>query len=118
MATIVLQINAQMKYDRPFAGTPYTFNLVGITESDNASWYTAGPDTDAEREMKAELRKGGAGTLIIYSSSPGGGLLDLGNLPKQDSCDTALMTASLFTNPNHATALQAINPGRRPKHFG
>jgi len=76
------QINAQMAVlIDSFAGTPYTFNLVSITESDNASWYTAGPDTDAEREMKAELRKGGAGTLNIYSSSPGGGLLGWATFP-------------------------------------
>jgi len=81
-ADAINQINAQMAVlIDSFAGTPYTFNLVSITESDNASWYTAGPDTDAEREMKAELRKGGAGTLNIYSSSPGGGLLGWATFP-------------------------------------
>jgi len=76
------QINAQMSVlSGAFAATPYMFNLVGTTESDNASWYTAGPDTAAEQQMKAELRKGGAGTLNIYSSSPGGGLLGWATFP-------------------------------------
>ena len=76
------QINAQMTVlIDSFAGTPYTFNLVDITESDNAAWYTAGPDTTAEQQMKAALRKGDAGTLNIYSSSPGGGLLGWATFP-------------------------------------
>ena len=52
--------------------TPYTFNLVSTSRTANNSWYTAGPDTTAEIQMKTALRQGGAGDLNIYVSSPGG----------------------------------------------
>ncbi|MDC0465028.1 zinc metalloprotease [Pseudomonadales bacterium] len=61
--------------------TPYTFVLNQITRNDNANWYTAGPGTTAEAQMKATLRQGDAGDLNIYSSSPGGGLLGWATFP-------------------------------------
>ena len=61
--------------------TPYTFVLNAITRNDNANWYTAGPGTAAEAQMKATLRQGDAGDLNIYSSSPGGGLLGWATFP-------------------------------------
>lgn len=61
--------------------TQYSFNLVATTYTDNAAWFTAGPGSSAENDMKAALREGGAETLNIYSSNPGGGLLGWATFP-------------------------------------
>ena len=61
--------------------TPYTFVLRETTTTDNPSWYTAGPGTAAEAQMKTALRSGDAGDLNIYASSPGGGIARVGDLP-------------------------------------
>ncbi len=67
--------------DGAFAGTPYWFSLIDVTESDNGAWYSAGPGTSAEADMKRSLRQGGADALNIYSSSPGQGLLGWATFP-------------------------------------
>ena len=75
-------VNAQMTVlSSAYADTPYAFNLIEITQSDNSAWYTAGPGSTAEAAMKSALRQGGAGTLNIYSSSPGQGLLGWATFP-------------------------------------
>ncbi|MEP6979029.1 MAG: zinc metalloprotease [Thermoleophilia bacterium] len=51
--------------------TGFKFKLIGITHSDNAAWFYAGPTTSAEREMKAALHTGDASTLNIYSTTAG-----------------------------------------------
>ena len=63
------------------ASTRYRFSLAGIDRTANNAWYTAGPNTTAERQMKAMLRRGGAGDLNVYISSPGGGLLGWATFP-------------------------------------
>lgn len=82
------QINAQMQVlNDAYAGgaggvnTPFRFNLANTTYSNNTAWYTAGPGSAAEADMKASLRAGDAATLNIYSSSPGGGLLGWATFP-------------------------------------
>ena len=47
----------------------------------NTTWYTAGPGTTAERNMKKALRQGTADDLNIYSRNPGGGLLGWATFP-------------------------------------
>jgi hypothetical protein len=64
-----------------YAGTPFKFTLVSVDRTTNSTWYTAGHGTTAEAQMKAALRKGGAGDLNVYSSSPGGGLLGWATFP-------------------------------------
>lgn len=61
--------------------TPYTFVLRETTRTNNSNWYSAGPGTTAEAEMKKALRRGDAGDLNIYASSPGGGLLGWATFP-------------------------------------
>ncbi len=76
------QITAQIQVlNEAYANTPFTFTLVSTTRNTNSSWYTAGPGTAAESQMKSTLRQGGAGTLNIYSSNPGGGLLGWATFP-------------------------------------
>ncbi len=64
-----------------YVSSGFTFNLVGTTVTANDAWYTAGPGTTAERQMKQALRIGSAATLNIYSSNPGGGLLGWATFP-------------------------------------
>jgi hypothetical protein len=81
-------VNAQMTVlSSAYADTPYAFNLIEITRSDNSAWYTAGPGSTAEAAMKATLRRGDAGTLNIYSSSPGQGLLGWATFPTSYASD-------------------------------
>jgi len=59
-----------------------TFSLVaGTTRTTNATWYTAGPGSEAEAQMKVALRQGGKSDLNIYTNNPGGGLLGWATFP-------------------------------------
>ncbi|NIP17105.1 MAG: zinc metalloprotease [Xanthomonadales bacterium] len=60
--------------------TPFRFNLVNTTYTDNASWFAAGPGSAAEAAMKGALRQGGPETLNIYSTN-GGGYLGWATFP-------------------------------------
>jgi hypothetical protein len=76
------QITAQMNVlNSAYAGTGWTFNLVSVDRTTNSSWYTAGPGTTAERNMKQALRQGTADDLNIYTSNPGGGYLGWATFP-------------------------------------
>jgi hypothetical protein len=61
--------------------TSFRFVLQATTRSNNNSWYTAGPGSSAETQMKNALRQGGAGTLNIYMNNPGGGYLGWATFP-------------------------------------
>lgn len=61
--------------------TGWQFQLVGVTRTTNPTWYTAGPNTTGEQQMKAALRQGSADDLNIYVSNPGGGLLGWATFP-------------------------------------
>jgi Pregnancy-associated plasma protein-A len=64
-----------------YANTPFKFNLVATDRTTNSTWYTAGPNTTAESQMKNALRQGTADDLNVYSSNPGGGLLGWATFP-------------------------------------
>jgi hypothetical protein len=49
----------------------FRFQLAGITRTNNAEWFYAGPTTSGEREMKRTLQRGDAGTLNYYSTTAG-----------------------------------------------
>jgi hypothetical protein len=61
--------------------TGFRFALASTDRTTNATFYTMGPGTAAERNAKSALRTGGAGTLNIYSANPGGGLLGWATFP-------------------------------------
>jgi len=73
------QINAQMAVlNMAFAGfyggydTGFSFELVSVTRTDNATWFNARAGGDAERDMKKELHEGGFETLNVYTNLSGG----------------------------------------------
>ncbi|MGB8338956.1 MAG: zinc metalloprotease [Burkholderiales bacterium] len=81
-------------------GSPFTFQLAGITRTTNSTWYTMTPNSTAETQAKNALRQGGPGTLNIYLANIGQGLLgwatfptDYAAKPKMDG--VVVLTASL-----------------------
>jgi hypothetical protein len=72
------QIADQMEVlNETFAGaeggvrTGFSFVLAGVTRTDNAAWFYAGPGGQDENSMKATLRQGGADALNLYSTTAG-----------------------------------------------
>jgi hypothetical protein len=70
-------INDQIQVlNRTFAGqeggvrTGFSFQLVGITRTDNADWHYANPG-GAEHRMKRALHRGGDDTLNLYLTTAG-----------------------------------------------
>jgi Pregnancy-associated plasma protein-A len=59
--------------------------LAGVDRTTNATWFTVGPGTTAESQMKAALRQGTADDLNLYTASPGGGLLGWSTFPSDYS---------------------------------
>jgi hypothetical protein len=53
------------------ANTGFKFRLAGVTRTDNAAWFNAGPGSPAEREMKQTLSRGAPGALNYYSTTAG-----------------------------------------------
>jgi hypothetical protein len=65
------------------------FILAGITVTDNVDWFHSGMDTQAERDMKAALRTGGADTLNVYTTVADGGLLGWATFPSWYAGDSS-----------------------------
>jgi len=64
-----------------YAAWGVSFSLVSTDRTTNSTWYTAGPGTTGEKQMKSSLRQGTAQDLNVYSSNPGGGLLGWATFP-------------------------------------
>jgi hypothetical protein len=56
-----------------YAATPFYFVKAGATtRTANNSWFSAGPGSSAERQMKTALRQGDCQTLNIYTTDAAG----------------------------------------------
>jgi Pregnancy-associated plasma protein-A len=53
------------------ADTGFSFELAGVTRTDSAAWFYAGPSGVNENSMKSALRQGGADALNVYTSTAG-----------------------------------------------
>jgi hypothetical protein len=72
------QVAAQITVlNRTYAGaeggarTGFSFQLAGVTRTDNAAWFYAGPGGTDEHSMKSALHAGGANALNLYSTTAG-----------------------------------------------
>ena len=72
------QIDEQMTVlNLAFAGfyggarSGFSFELVGVTRTDNADWFNGGITGSGERPMKRALHRGGLETLNVYSTTAG-----------------------------------------------
>ncbi len=72
------QINDQIRVlNLTFAGgeggsdSGFSFRLAGVTRTDNAAWFYAGPNGVQENSMKQALRQGGPNALNFYSTTAG-----------------------------------------------
>jgi hypothetical protein len=76
------QINEQISIlNAAYASTGFSFNLVSVDRTTNATWYTMGSGSTAERNAKSTLRIGGPDHLNLYSANLGGGLLGWATFP-------------------------------------
>jgi hypothetical protein len=76
------QISDQMNVlNAAYAGSSFSFTLAAVTDVNHDPWFTAGPNTSAERSMKRILRQGGSNALNIYTNNMGGGLLGWATFP-------------------------------------
>jgi Cys-rich repeat protein len=65
-------------------GTRFSFELAGVTRTNNSQWFTGCDRSRNERQMKEALRQGGAETLNIYTCRPSGGLLGWAYFPTEN----------------------------------
>ncbi len=75
------QINAQMAVmNGAYSGTGFSFDLAGVTRTNNATWY-ASRSGGAEHAMKQALRVADDGVMNVYTTS-GGAYLGWAYLPE------------------------------------
>ena len=53
------------------ANTGFSFDLAGVTRTNNTDWFYAGPGGTDEHSMKRELHEGGTDALNLYSTTAG-----------------------------------------------
>ncbi len=76
------QINSQITVlNNAYAASGISFTLAGTDVTNNASWYTVGYGTTAEKQMKYALHRGTKDDLNIYIANIGGGLLGWATFP-------------------------------------
>ncbi|MBL8149097.1 MAG: zinc metalloprotease [Blastocatellia bacterium] len=79
--------NQMSVLNNAFAPTGWSFNLVSVDRTTNASWFAMGPGTTAERQAKSALRRGSADDLNIYTANPSGGILGYATFPSDYTRD-------------------------------
>lgn len=63
------------------ATTAFSFNLVSIDRTTNSRWFDLRQGSRNEKQMKSTLRRGGSGTLNIYTANLANNLLGWATFP-------------------------------------
>ncbi len=100
------QISSQINVlNAAYSPWGFSFAVVSTDRTTNNTWYTAGPGTAAETQMKNALRQGSADDLNIYANNMGGGLLGWATFPSSyGSSPTMDGVVVLFTSLPGGTA--------------
>jgi hypothetical protein len=76
------QLDAQIDVlNQGFRDTAFRFVKASVDRTQNSSWFTAGPGSSGESQMKNALGLDVAHRLNFYTSKPGGGLLGWATFP-------------------------------------
>jgi hypothetical protein len=67
-----------------YGGTPFQFTLAGVDRTANDAWFDMQPNSQAEADAKAALRRGSYADLNIYTAGLGGGLLGYATFPQKN----------------------------------
>ena len=110
-------INGQMQVlNDAYDGFGFAFNLASTDYTDDASWYTAGYGTAAERNMKTSLNINTSGSLNMYFSSPGGGLLGWATFPSSLSGDPDMDGVVILNSSIPGGSASPYNEGDTATH--
>ncbi|KAI9346895.1 metalloprotease [Obelidium mucronatum] len=97
------------------------FTLAGTTRQNNAKWFVAGPSGAGVADyqnMKSTLRKGGKGTLNIYTNKPGSpaGLLGVATFPSSYASSPSQDGVLVHYGSLPGGSLASYNLGRTATH--
>jgi len=81
IAAQIAVLNAAYDGSTGGTNTPFRFTFAGVNRIANDAWYTAGPGTTAEQDMKAALRQGTAKDLNLYTNLAPNSLLGWATFP-------------------------------------
>ena len=76
------QITDQIRVlNQAYSGTGYRFVLQSTDRTENKNWFTLGPGTGSEKQMKKALAIDPAHTMNVYTCAPAKGLIGWSYLP-------------------------------------
>jgi hypothetical protein len=113
------QIAAQISaLNADFALAGFTFELVGVTHTTNASWFTMTPGSLAEEQAKTQLRVGGADVLNIYTTNlaQDGGLLGFTTYPWDYAAEPKMDGVMLYFETLPGGTATPYNLGKQAVH--
>src|SRR5690606_25434110 len=96
------------------ADTGFRFTLKGITRTNNGAWYR---DPERyERTFKPKLRKGGAGTLNLYSADMGEEMLGWSTFPWKYKADPKMDGVIIHPESMPHGSIENFNLGHTATH--
>ncbi len=118
------RIDAQMRVlNKAFAGgyggarTPFQFTLAGVTRTQNATWFSMGYNSQAERQAKTALRQGGKDALNVYTTDGAGdALLGWATFPSNVSSQFAKDGVVLNHGSLPGGSIETFNLGQTATH--